>query len=73
MTNSKSHQVDGVEDLNLSDAGAARVGEVSAVVVWRQRAQPGRVRRGLPDGVENLHVPDVMHVKGLLQTNHKPL
>lgn len=68
-----AHQVHGVEDLHLSHGAGAGVGHVAVVHARGQRAQAARVGRRVADGVEDLHVADVVDVQRLLQTHDEPL
>lgn len=62
-----SYQMGGIKDLHLSDGAGTGVGQEAVVGVGRQAAEPQRVWRGVPDGVQHLHVPDIVDVQALLQ------
>ena len=58
-----------VEELDLAGGGGAGVGEVAVVTVDAEGAQAPGVGRRVSDRVEDLHVPDVVDVERLLQTD----
>lgn len=62
-----------VKDLHLPHGAGAGVGDVAVVHAGRQRAQPARVRRSVADGVQNLHVANVVDVERLLQAYYQSL
>ena len=64
----------GVEHLELAGVGVAGVGQETVVGgVARQGDQTRGVGRGAGDGVDHLHVSDVVDVEALLQTDHQSL
>ena len=65
-------QVEGIEELYFPSSGGAWVGEETVVAVDAESAETPGVGWGVPDCVEDLHVPDVVYVEGLLQADHQP-
>lgn len=57
----------GIEDLHLPNGAGSGVGQEAVVGVGGEAAEAQRVWRGVPDGVQHLHVPDVVDVQALLQ------
>lgn len=62
-----------IKYLHLPHRTGARVSHVAVVDAGRQRAQPARVRRRVADRVQDLHVADVVDVKGLFEAYYQPL
>ena len=65
-------KIKGIKELNLSSGGGARVGQVAVVAVDAEAAQTPGVGGRVSDGVQHLHVPDVVDVERLLQAHHQP-
>lgn len=62
-------EVERVKELDLARGGGPGVGEVAVVTVDAEGAQTPGVGRRVSDGVEDLHVPDVVNVERLLQAD----
>lgn len=64
-------QIDGIKYLHLAGSSTARIGQKAVIRVSGQCAQAGHVGRRVPDGVHHFHVPNVVNVQRLLETNHQ--
>ena len=63
-----------VKHLELAGVGVAGVGQETVVGgVAGQGNQTGGVGRGAGDGVDDLHVSDIVDIEALLQTHHQSL
>ena len=70
---SRTHQVNCVEYLHFSHLDAAREGEEAVLIGDGQGDEACGVVRRFADGVQHLHVADVVDVQALFQTYHQTL